>query len=211
MRTRQLYATILGLGLASAASGQATHMGEIFITGPADAPTVGETYTMEVWGRFTSPDFVQGVSAIAGFGIDIGLTGDSDPIASIGNVHISDWASGFGQTGTVDGSTLRGVSGGQLANVFNLNPSINLDNPILLFTFDFTAQPYTHIGFTPMNPNPNGGLSFYPVSTAGASVTVPNNPDSSLTLSEFHYFVPAPGSLAIFTMAFGSMAHRRRR
>lgn len=199
--------------LAGTAGAQATHHAEIFMVGPSEVMR-NSTYTLEVWGRFDSPWFVEGTSAIAGFGIGMGATTGFEQLASISNVQIAPWAGGFGWPGIILGLAIvdGGVSGGQLANLFGfLNPNINMSNPILLYTVDFTTGdvPITHIGFAPQDPNVNGGLSFYPISTDGASIIAPNHPDSSLTLTGWEYFVPSPGA-GVLALA-GPMVFRRRR
>lgn len=193
-------------GLAAAATAQDM---TISMVAPESVNT-GETYTVELWGSVSGGNWVQGTSAMAGFGI--GATTDDDAlVASITSSTIADWALGFGTNGTVVGADLMGTSGGQIANVFNLNPGIDLSNPILLFTFDVTAGDTAGtVTYTPSDPNPNGALSYYPVSTAGASVIAPNTAGTNLILTGASTrIVPAPASLAL--IGLGGLVARRRR
>lgn len=198
--------------LAGTAGAQATHQAEIYMIGPSEVMS-NTTYTVEAWGRWDSPLFVQDISAMAGFGIDAINTFGGDQIASVGNVQIAQWALGFGVPGDIIDLSVRGISGGQLANLFGfLNPFIDMRNPIMLFSFEFTTAdvPITHIGFAPANPNPNGGLSFYPLSMDGASTIAPNHPDSSLTLTGWEYVVPSPAGMGVLAMGLGAWLRRRR-
>jgi hypothetical protein len=190
---------IIVLLIAGTAWGQTIHNGFIWIEGPDEVLESNTTYTLEIWGRIESPAFITGDSAIAGFGIDIRNTAGRDQIDSISNIQIADWAAGFGTDGTIQIIDLLNTSGGQLANLWGiLNPNIDMRNPIPLFTFDFTTAsgPVTNLEFTPVDPNVNGGLSFYPDNEDGASIITPNDADSSLTLTPWTYQVPGPGSLA---------------
>ena len=67
---------------AGGAFGQATHTATIWIEGP-DEVLPGTTFTLDVWGRFESPDFVEGVSAIAGFGLDVICTAGRDEVVEV--------------------------------------------------------------------------------------------------------------------------------
>lgn len=201
---------VLGLSLSQAAAGQATHQADIWIVGPSLTEVHWwTTIRLEVWGQFESPAFIPGTSAMAGFGIDIENTLGGGEV-SVSNVQIGGWAAAFGQTGQIDGSDITGVSGGQLANLFGiLNPGIDTSNPIRLFTFDVEIDTPSAIHFQPVNPNINGGLSFYPDSTDGASIVAPNDPDSSLTLNGWSWVAPTPSGLGVFVLA-GGLVRRRR-
>lgn len=213
---RTVLATGVAAGLAAAASAQDF---EIFLAAPMyfDTHQLGETcsYTVEVWGQVTGDAWVDGLSAMAGFGIDIMNTEGGFLIESISTSHIEGWAADFGVDGTVVGKDLVGTSGGQLANVFGfLNPDIDLSNPIRLFSFDVTMP--THIGgwieFVPTNPNPNGGLSFYPDNEDGHSIIAPLHDGTTLTLTGARTRIvdsPSPGTLGL--LGFGAVLHGRRR
>ena len=195
-------------GLAAAASAQDF---SISMVAPASVAT-NSTYTVEVWGSVTGGSWVDGTSAMAGFGIDAIATGGASLVTANGGSVLSDWASGFGTDGTVNGADLEGTSGGQLANLFGiLNPGIDMSNPILLFTFDVTVGAAGgDVTYTPANPNINGGLSYYPDSQDGASVIAPNDSGTTLTLvGATTHVVPAPASLAL--LGLGGLVARRRR
>lgn len=178
----------------------------IAATAPASV-NPGETYTVEFWGSVSGGSWADGTSAMAGFGVDALGSG---AIASHTNATIADWAAGFGVEGATVGNDVVGVSGGQLANVFNLNPNIDMSNPILLFSIDVTAGAAGNIVYVAGNPNVNGGLSYYPVSTAGASVVAPNHAGTTLSfVAATTTIVPAPASIAL--LGLGGLVARRRR
>jgi hypothetical protein len=196
--------------MAAAASAQDF---EIYTVAPTEVAP-GATYTVEVWGSVSGGTWVQGTSAFAGFGIDMIATEGAAGVGNNSGSAIETWANGFGTDGTVNGADLTGTSGGQLANLFGfLNPGINLSNPIKLFSFDVTVAAgfFGTITYTPGNPNPNGGLSFYPNSQDGASVIAPNDSSTTLALTGASTrIIPAPASLALLGLG-GMVAGRRRR
>ena len=170
---------------------------------------MGETYTVEAWGSVTGDPWVDGTSAMAGFGIDLIGSGN---VASISQANFPIWSAGFGVEGFIDGTSLLGVVGGQLANLFGvLNPNLSLSNPIMLFSVEVAAADSPgSITYTPANPNVNGGLSFYPDSTDGATIGAPNDPGTTLTLAGVTTrVVPSPAGLALIGLA-GLAAGRRR-
>ncbi len=195
-------AAVAGLAGASMAGGFTVY---------AVAPAVvnpGDTYTVEFWAEFSDARFINGVSATAGFGLDALGTGD---VASVSNANINPSLLFGSNAGVVNGNNVQGVIGGQLANLFGfLNPNINMSNPIMLFSVDVTAGAGGLITYTAGNPNVNGGLSFYPNSTDGASIIAPNTPGTTLNfIGASTFVVPAPASLAL--LGLGAMAARRRR
>ncbi|KAA0214199.1 MAG: PEP-CTERM sorting domain-containing protein [Leptolyngbya sp. PLA3] len=201
---KSVFAIAAVAGLAGAALAQDF---TIYAVAPASA-NVGDTYTVEFWGQVEGGSFVAGTSAIAGFGVDALGTGN---VAAVSTATIATWAAGFGVAGTVNGANVEGISGGQLANLFGfLNPNIDLSNPIMLFSIDVTVGGFGDITYVAGNPNPNGGLSYYPVSTDGASVVAPNHAGTTLTfISATTSVVPAPASLAL--LGLGGLVARRRR
>lgn len=179
------------------------------VSGPA-----GTSYTVEVWGQFSGGAWVDGTSALAGFGIDIIATGGRLLVDSVTPGYNTGGGITLSEAGFNVGPDLLGVRGGQLANLFGfLNPNIDMSNPIQLFTFDVTITGEAGvIEYTPMNPAAEGGLSFYPISTDGASIAAPNDAGTTLTLTGARTIVNVPGSggLVVGSMALVGAMRRRR-
>ena len=205
---------LFALVLAGTACAQTDHNGFIWIEGPDEVLESNSTYTLEVWGRFESPAFIAGESALAGFWFDIITTVGRDQIDYIWNIQVNGGYGGFGTGETIQiiGPDIFNASGGQLANLFGiLNPNIITSNPVQLFTFDIVTAsvPITDLEFTPMNPGINGGLSFYPDIEDGATINAPNDPNTSLTTKPWAYQIPSPISVAPLLLL--AMARRRWR
>jgi hypothetical protein len=188
-------------------------LGQVF-TIWAEAPEAvnpGETYTVEFWGSVDDDSWVDGTSAMAGFGIDAVASEGAGLVATNHGSVISDWAAGFGLDGTVVGADLFDVSGGQLANLFGDVYVPDLTHPILLFTFDVTVgDTVGSVTYTPEGPNINGGLSFYPDSQDGASIIAPNDSGTTLVLvGATTRIVPAPAAFGL--AVFAGLAPCRRR
>ena len=199
---------VFAIAAVAALAGAATAQ-DFTITAVAPAAVnPGETYTVEFWGAVSGADFVDGFSAMAGFGVDALGSGS---VASVTEATIADWAAGFGVPGTVNGANVEGISGGQLANLFGiLNPAIDLSNPIMMFTIEVTAGASGSITYVAGNPNVNGGLSFYPDSQDGASIIAPNDAGTTLSMvSATTTIIPAPASIAL--LGLGGLVARRRR
>lgn len=185
--------------LCAQAAGQAVHHGYVWLEGPEGVLAPNTTYTMEAWGRWESPLFIDGFSAMAGFGFDvINTAGSGTQVASVSNVQFFLWDGLWGTQGTIVGTNITGISGGQIPNpgIVPIWPFMDLRNPIPLFTFTFiTADaPIVHLGFEPMRPHPMGGLSFYPNATDGASIIAPNDEGTALHMIGWEYVVPSPSS-----------------
>jgi hypothetical protein len=200
---------LAALGIAASASAQ-THTGTFAIQHTSGFYSPGETATFAVFAQWDSPAFIDGLSATAGFGFDIVTAYGLDNVASMSNLQYADWAAGFGVGPDYTDTSILNISGGQLANLFGiLNPGINMNNPIELFTFDVTwsSGPLGVTEIATSNPNINGGLSFYPDSQDGASIIAPNDPDTELVMGSIIFF-PAPGTAAPLLMM--AMIRRRR-
>jgi hypothetical protein len=201
---KNVFAIAAVVALAGAATAQ-----DFTISASAPASVnPGETYTVQFWGAVSGSTFVDGTSAIAGFGVDAMGSGS---VGSVTAATVAGWAAGFGVAGVVNGANVEGISGGQLANLFGiLNPAIDLSNPIMLFSIDVTAGAGGSVTYVAGNPNVNGGLSFYPDSEDGASVVAPNDNGTTLTMvSATTQIVPAPASIAL--LGLGGLVARRRR
>jgi hypothetical protein len=182
----------------------------------AEAPETvnpGETYTVEFWGAVEGDPWVDGTSAIAGFGISAIATEGSGLVVTNHGSVISNWAAGFGTNGTVVGSDLFDTSGGQLAALFGGFPPPDPSNPILLFTFDVTVGDLAGaVTYTPDGPNVNGGLSFYPDGQDGYTIIAPNDPGTTLVLvGATTRVVPAPATLGLVFAGLWRPGRRRRR
>jgi hypothetical protein len=179
-----------------------------------EAPTTveqGGTYTVEFWARVEGSPFVQDVSAIAGFGIGGFATAGRHRVAMNHGTVFADWV-GLRTYGTVVGPDVIGVSGGQLASIFGV-PWTDLSHPVMLFQFDVTVgDTLGRVTYTPGDPSPLGGLSFYPLSTDGSSIIAPNDPGTTLTfVGATTRVVPGSGVVAALTVACGLAGFRRRR
>lgn len=189
------------------------HVFTIFAQAPATA-LPGETITVEIWGQVQSPVWVDGGSLLAGFGIDVLGSG---AISNVAMGEISWWAAGFGTNGVVVGTNVIGTSGGQLARLWWWGdhcwfpPCWEYGNPALLFTIEARAGLEGSMTFTPANPNVNGGLSFYPIHTDGASIIGPNDAGTSLhTIGATTIIIPTPASVLVGAGAAVLMSRRRR-
>jgi len=196
----------------SLAGAQATHNGYIWIEGPEEVLQPNTTYALEVWGRWESPLFVEGYSAMAGFGIDIINAAGQSSVGSVDQVRFPSWSELFGQFSGVSGTDILGVSGGQLPrNPINpVEPNPNTDNPIMLFMFEMTTSNavLAPIQFLPSNPSIHGGLSFYPSIDDFFSIVAPNDHDTALHLTGWTS-VPAPFSVVPMIGVLGMIRRRR--
>ncbi|KAA0217436.1 MAG: hypothetical protein DYG94_00540 [Leptolyngbya sp. PLA3] len=205
--------------LASAAVGGVSGAGlaqdfEMYLVAPEQVfGPAGTAYEVEVWGRFSGASWIDGTSAMAGFGIDIIATGGRDLVSDVSTALVWNPIVLY-EHGFPVGPDLVGVRGGQLANLFGfLNPDVDLSNPIHLFTFEVTiADGSGRVEYAPMNPAADGGLSFYPDSTEGASIIAPNDPGTTLALTGARTWIntPGPGVLVSIGLA-GAVAVRRDR
>jgi hypothetical protein len=178
----------------------------------AEAPEAvnpGETFAVEFWGSVVGDPWVDGTSALAGFGIDALGSGN---VANVTVATVADWAADLGTEGVVSGNDVHAISGGQFPLLL-FQPDFNWDNPSILFTIEVTA---THvsgsISYTPGNPNINGGLSFYPDSFDASSIIAPNDPGTTLVLvGATTRIVPAPAAIGLVLAGLWCPGRRRRR
>lgn len=199
-------------GFAGAGLGQDF---EIYLVAPQWLTALpSATYTVEVWGRVTGEAWIDGVSAIASFGIDIFATRGRNLVNSVRTAQGGGGGIVLTTSGVPAGPDLLGVSGGQLANLFGfLNPNIDLSNPIRLFTFEVTVTGdwLDVVEYTPMNPAANGGLGFYPDSTVGTTIIAPNDAGTTLTLTGARSTIisPSPGTGVVLGTALLFVRRRR--
>jgi hypothetical protein len=202
---------LISLVFATSALAQ-TSVGTVTLTTDFVAASAsGEnTFTVVAWGEWDSLLFVEGVSAMAGFGFDVRNT-EGRGFVRVGNFQYAPWSKEFAIGPDVGAYDIGNISAGQVANLFGtLNPSIDLSNPIELFSFDVTItgeQPNV-IEFMPTNPNPNGGMSFYPDSQNGPSIIAPNDPDTALEFVGLRIVIPTPATVLPFVL-LGAIGRRR--
>ncbi|MEO1128113.1 MAG: dockerin type I domain-containing protein [Planctomycetota bacterium] len=159
----------------------------VTLTGPATA-SPGESVTVTV---SATVDTLPG-GAIAGYGLDVAAT--------TGASAVSGFAPAISPTltlGTVAGTPgpggLNRVVGGQLANIFNLNPSIDTATTLTLFTTEVTIDAGASLGTTvtiDVSPVTGGGVLLYPSTIAGTSVRAPADGGTSLTTVPLNILVP---------------------
>ena len=187
--------------------------GQVFTIWTEAPATVerGGTYTVEFWAMIEGLPFIQGQSAIAGFGIGGFATDGRERVVTNHGTVFPNWV-GFRTYGTVDGPDVIGVSGGQLANLFGAPPWADQSNPIMLFQFDVTVGDILGgVTYTPGDPHPLGGLSFYPHVNDGFSIVAPNNPGTSLVfVGATTNVIPGPGAVSVLLLA-GLTGFRRKR
>ena len=186
-------------------------LGQSFVVS-ASAPAFvlpGQQFNVDVWGSVSGAPWTQGVSAMAAF--QVNLLG-SGPIAQASNiVHGS--LSG-GATGSIVGVDAIGVSGFQLPNFAGANPSIDLSNPILLYSIVVDAGALGTITYTPSVGLPGQTLAFYPDATQFATIQVLPPLGGLPTLSLLGVSVqviPSAGGASAAVLLLGGAAARRRR
>ncbi len=204
-----LSAGLLGV-IVAGAHAQAIHHGYIWIEGPESVLQANTTYTLEVWGRWESPLFVEHTSAMAWFAIDVLNTRGMSSVAAVSPPRFALWSLAYGEFDSIDGTNILGVQSGQLPGPDGTpdgNPDLN--NPLLLFQFDITTAggPIGVVEFAPANPGAMGGLAFYPYRD-GFAIAAPNDAETELHLTGWTS-VPSPG--AIVAMSLGATVARRKR
>ncbi|MEO1128079.1 MAG: dockerin type I domain-containing protein [Planctomycetota bacterium] len=184
MRLSRFAAGIAAL-CTSAAFGQNV---TVNVTGPATA-NPGDTVTVTV---SATVDSLPG-GAIGGYGLDVAATANPGAVSGFA-AAVSPTLTLGTVAGTPGAGVLDRVIGGQLSNVFNLNPSIDTSTTLTLFTTDVTidagATPGTTITIDVSPTAAGGGVYLYPDTTAGASVLAPTDGGTSLTTVALDILVP---------------------
>jgi hypothetical protein len=168
----------------------------------------GETFTVEVWGGVAGPQWVNGTSAMATFQVDLMGTGSVGLVSNLvfGPLNLD-------TSGSIVGLDVLGVRGAQIFNFNGSNPTIDLSNPVLLYSIRVDALALGTIVFTPSVSTPGQTLSFYPDSTQPFTIAAQpvglNGP--RLTLSGVTVrVVPAPATLGFLVLGACGMSRRRR-
>jgi hypothetical protein len=199
--------------LASSAPAQDTHDGYIWIEGPDEVLESNSTYTLEVWGRWESPLWVDGVSAMFGFTTNIINDRGGQSVADVSNVILDPWINYLSFTGNISDNSIYGVNGGQLPPDFPQEPwDYERANPLRLFTFDFTTTSQTPglISFMPSNPS-NGGMLFFPDTDDVSLIFAPFDENTALYLTGWTSTIPAPTTLWALGLGAGCLLVDRRR
>lgn len=125
---------MLAVALASSAAAAGAQSFEITLSSDRAAVLPGQSFT--VTATLTASGL--GSGAVAAFGAQVAATSGS--LGSVSFDAASDINADlqFGASGSSDGSGVSAV-GGQLSNVFGVNPGVNGSNPIALFSFEATA------------------------------------------------------------------------
>jgi hypothetical protein len=159
----------------------------VTLLGPATA-SPGETVTVTV---SATVDTLPG-GAIAGYGLDVAATAGASAVSGFAPAASPSLTLGT-VAGTPGPGVLTRVVGGQLANVFSLNPGIDTSTTLTLFTTDVTIDPGATPGTTvtiDVTPITGGGVLLYPDTTAGTSVRAPADGGTSLTTVPLNILVP---------------------
>jgi len=195
------------------AHGQDIHNGYIWIEGPTEVLQPDTTYTLEVWSRWESPLWVDGVSAMFGFTTNIINDEGGQSVADVSNVILDPWINFLSYTGNISNNSIYGVSGGQIPPDFPQEPwDYERANPLRLFTFDFTTASQTPglISFSPSNPY-NGVLAFMPDPGNVGAIHAPVDSNTALYLDGWTSTIPAPMSIGPLGLGAACVLRRRER
>ncbi|MEN0019301.1 MAG: hypothetical protein AAF747_00290 [Planctomycetota bacterium] len=144
-------------------------------------------------------------AAIAAFGFDLLSVGDDAAVDSISPATIPTLTFGA-RPGTEAGNNLLRVVGGQPADVFGLNPSVDRSNPMTLFTVEVTLDNYSDgssVTLAPVRPDYRGGVIIYPDASRGRSVVAPAAVD--LIFEPVTFDVVSPCNTADVSTPFGTI------
>jgi hypothetical protein len=160
----------------------------VTVEGPANA-NPGDVVQISVFAESLD---LPSSGAIAGYGLDLSVTAGSSAVTGLSPAISPVLVLGT-QPGTPGTSTLQRAVGGQLSNLFGLNPAIDQSSKILLYTTDLSidagAGSGTEITLEASNSS-NGGVIIYPDVAAGSNYVAGEEPGSSVS------FVPLTITLA---------------
>ena len=181
------FAALSVAALASTALGQSV---TVSVEGPATAAP-GDVVTVEVYAEVAS----LAPGAIGGYGLDLDITANASAVSNLTAATTNPTLNLGVLPGTASATGIERAVGGQLANVFSLNPGIDTSSKILLFTTDATvdaaAADGTVVTFAASIAN-NGGIVIYPDANAGANVNAPGDAGTSVSFVDYDLTVSAP-------------------
>lgn len=181
LKTYALAPLVMFAVLVSAplASGQTV---DVSVQGPATA-TPGETVTITVTADVTG---LPGAGAFGGFGLD--LTATSGAVAGFTAASINPVLGLGSLPGTPnEASSLNRVVGGQLMNVFGLNPDVDQSTSLTLFSTVLTIDPDAENGSSVVvsaSSSNGAGIVLYNDITSGASLRLPGATGTKLNFND---------------------------
>lgn len=174
--THTCVAGMVGLLVASGVEGQGV---EVRIEGPLNI-TPGDTLVLSVVAQAEPSSLIH---AIGGFAFDVLVMEGSGELSNLAAPVVGAFDRGYRLDG-VGVTGIEGIVGGQYPDISGSNPSINIQNPVVLFTFEITADADAEAGqaitITPGNPAIAGGIFVYPAIGSTTVLSVPSTAGSSL-------------------------------
>ncbi|MEM9083557.1 MAG: hypothetical protein AAGB34_08175 [Planctomycetota bacterium] len=182
---------VLTIAALTAAAGFASAQAvEVAVT-TNDTPAPGGTITVDVTANMTG---FSGTPAFAGYGLDLDVTAGTAGAAGFSTATSGASLQIGTLAGTVDGTTgLDRAVGGQVSNIFNVNPSVDTSSSVLLFSADFTIDAgcteQITIGASVAS---NGGVVVYPDANAGTNVFAGESGGPTLSFTDLVIDCAAP-------------------
>ena len=139
------------------------------VQGPTSA-SPGDVVTVSVVATVTG---LPSSGAIAGFGLDLDVTTGASLISNISTATVPTLTTGV-VNGSADADSLDRVVGGQVSNIFGINPSVDQSTTLTLFTTELTVDPSATTGTVTVAASiadtGRSGIVLYPDIASGASV-----------------------------------------